>query len=265
MKMNPETFYRDHWAEIDEKRLSVYDANFVWQPRMAPLLEPAGLEPGQRVLDYGCGPGALVMEIARRVGPGGRVHGVDLNADMLTLARQRAEREGLGPVTEFEQVTVERLPFEDATFDRVVCKSVLEYVADPAATVAEFQRVTKPTGRVHVVDSDWGMLAVEPLAPESLQALFAAAAMAYRTPHIGRRLRRLFRDAGLQDVALNVTVTPDTTGARAMVVRNMIGYAREAGAMDDAILDDLLAQVEDAIANGDYLMMLPQFIVTGTR
>ena len=52
---------------------------FRWRPEMAPLLAPAALEPGLHVADYGCGPGMLSLELARRVGPDGRVHGVDIN------------------------------------------------------------------------------------------------------------------------------------------------------------------------------------------
>ena len=69
--MNPETYYRDHWAEIDDERLDTYESMFEWHPRMAPLLEGAALEPGLEVLDFGCGPGGLALELARRVGAQG--------------------------------------------------------------------------------------------------------------------------------------------------------------------------------------------------
>src|SRR5258706_13437095 len=95
--MNPETYYKDHWVEIEPERLDAYEQLFEWRPQSAPLLEPARLEPGQVVVDYGCGPGGLPGELARRGAPTGRVHGVDLNAALLERAAARAEREARGP------------------------------------------------------------------------------------------------------------------------------------------------------------------------
>ena len=71
---NPDTYYRDHWVEIDSERLDAYDQMFRWRPEMDALIAPAAIAAGQTVLDYGCGPGWLAIELAKKVGPGGRVH-----------------------------------------------------------------------------------------------------------------------------------------------------------------------------------------------
>jgi len=260
--MNPDTYYRDHWAEIDEERLNNYEAMFEWHPRMEPLLEGAELAAGQRVLDYGCGPGGLAMELARRSGPNGAIHGLDLNADMIERARARSVREGMEATCRFEQHTEDSLPFEDGFFDRVVCKSVLEYVSDPGATIAEFSRVTRSGGRVHVVDSDWGMLVVEPLDATDLSELFGAAHMAYHTPHIGRKLYGFFRAVGLTDIQVRILCSADITGIRRSVMHHMVGYARESGRMDASRLVAIEAAIDAAVEAGDYMMVLPQFVVS---
>jgi ubiquinone/menaquinone biosynthesis C-methylase UbiE len=262
--VNPDTYYRDHWAHIDDTRLDTYEAMFEWQPRMAPLLEGADIQTGCSIIDYGCGPGGLAIELARRAGPDGMVHGLDLNTDMVERARARAEREGFGSRMRFDALNDDVLPVESGSVDVVVCKSVLEYVADPAHCLREFSRVTRSGGRVHIIDSDWGMMVVEPLDDGSFSELFSAASMAYHTPHIGRRLYGLARAAGLKDIQVKVLCAADTTGIRAPVVRHMISYARESGSIDGQRLNQLESQVEASIEAGTYMMLLPQFVVTGT-
>src|SRR5262249_60694814 len=110
---------------------------------------------------------------------------------------------------------------------RLVCKNVMESVPDVAATLSEFRRVLKPGGLVHVIDSDWGLLAVEPLGGERMAELFAAAAPAYRTPHIGRKLYGALRAAGFQELKLKVLATADTTSFTAAIVFHMLSYAHE--------------------------------------
>lgn len=261
--MNPETYHRDHWASIEAERLERYEAMFEWHPRMAPLLEPARLEAGLRVLDFGCGPGGLSMEMARTVGDRGRVDGLDLNAEMIKLADARAARERLTHIARFAQHSEARLPWPDSTFDRAVSKSVLEYVDDPGATLAELKRVTCPGGYVHVVDSDWGLLVLEPLDDDELAGLKVAAAAAWRTPHIGRRLPGLFRAAGLEEVTVRILAAADTTGVRFSVAEHLLGYAEEAGTLDGATIAAHRARLKQALAAGEYLMVLPQFVVTG--
>jgi ubiquinone/menaquinone biosynthesis C-methylase UbiE len=236
---------------------------FEWHPRMAPLLQSADLQAGQQVVDYGCGPGGLSVELARRVGSGGSVLGVDLNADMVSLAHARAARERPGAAIDFEQIEHDRIPRDDDSVDRLVCKSVLEYVTDPASNIAEFARVTKPGGRVHVIDSDWHMLVAEPLDDVTLAALFEAANHAYRTPRIGRRLYGLMREAGLVDIDVRVLAAADTEGVRAPILFHMVGYAREAGTLSGAVLDAIEARIEAGLRDDRFLLILPQFVVSG--
>ena len=261
--MNSETYYKDHWVEIEPERLDAYEQMFEWRPQNAPLLEPAELAPGQVVVDYGCGPGGLAVELARRVAPTGHVHGVDLNAAFLERARARAKRDGVEALIAFHRTDGDKLPLDSAFADRLVCKNVMEYVPDVAATLAEFRRVVKPGGLVHVIDSDWGLLAVEPIGAERMAELFAAAAPAYKTPHIGRKLYGAMRAAGLRDVKVKILATADTKGFTAPIVFNMLSYARASGRLSAAKLDALAADVKRALKEETFLLILPQFLVTG--
>lgn len=258
---DPETFYRDHWVEIEPERVEAYEDLFAWRPQMAPLLEAAELAAGQCVVDFGCGPGGLAVELARRVAPGGTVHGVDLNKELLERAAARAARENVS--VELHHSDNERIPLADASVDRVVCKNVLEYVSDPGETLAEFHRVLTPGGIAHVIDSDWGLLAVEPIGSVRCAAIFDAAKMAYRTPEIGRRLYGVFRGAGFRDVKVKILTMADTRGMLLPALTNMAAYARASGRLGDAEIDRFERDLRAAIDNETFLMVLPQFLVTG--
>lgn len=262
--MSEDTYYKDHWVEIEPERLEAYEQMFEWRPQNAPLLEPAELAPGQTVVDYGCGPGGLAVELARRVSPGGRVHGVDLNKAFLERAAARAKRDGVEALIDWHTTDGERIPLESRVADRLVCKNVMEYVPDVAGTLAEFRRVVKPGGLVHVIDSDWGLLAVEPLGAERLAELFAAAKHAYRTPLIGRLLYGAMRAAGLGDVKVKILASADTKGRMSPIIFNMMSYARASGRMPEARLATLAADVKQSLKDDTFLLILPQFLVTGT-
>lgn len=261
--MTDETFYRDHWLEVDSERVAVYEEMFRWRPEFEPLLAPADLRPGQTVVDFGCGPGMLALELGRRVGVSGHVHGVDLNEMFLARAREHAAREGLADRISVHHVGDGRIPLPDGSVDRVICKNVLEYVDDVVKTLREFRRVLRPGGLLHAVDSDWGMLVVEPLGSERVAELFAAASTAYRTPLVGRKLFGLFRAAGLNDIQVRVLTGADTKGYLLPILHNMASYARASGRLDPARIDRFMEDVRRATGAGTYLLILPQFLVTG--
>lgn len=261
--MSDETYYRDHWLDIDPERIEGYEEMFRWRPEMAALLAPAEIEPGQTVVDYGCGPGMLSIELARRVGKSGRIHGVDINALFVERAAKNASAEGLGDRIAFHRIEASELPLEDASVDRIICKNVLEYVDDISATFREFRRALKPGGRVHAIDSDWGMLVVEPIGADRLAQVFAAASIAYKTPLVGRQLYGLMRAAGYQNVRVKMLAGPDTKGRAAPILFNMAKYARHSGRIDEASVAAFVDDVRAAIEAETYLLVLPQFLVTG--
>lgn len=115
------------------------------QPVATRLLDLAGLAPGMRVLDVGCGAGAVSIPAARAVGPGGRVTGIDLAGPMLTRARQAALAEGLSNVV-FLNVDASEPSFRPASFDAVVASFVVYLLADPGATLARWRDLLRPNG-----------------------------------------------------------------------------------------------------------------------
>jgi ubiquinone/menaquinone biosynthesis C-methylase UbiE len=112
----------------------------------------ARLQPGDAVLDVGCGTGTLAMEVARRVGRAGRVAGIDPGTQQIARARAKAARRHV-PI-EFQIGVIEQLPFPDQTFDVVFSTLMMHHL--PASLkrqgLAEIARVLKPGGRLVIAD-----------------------------------------------------------------------------------------------------------------
>src|ERR671916_108381 len=111
------------------------------EPLAAEFADACGVGPGQRVLDVGCGPGALTAELVRRVGSQA-VTAVDPSEPFVAAARERH------PTVEVLQASAESLPFEDGVFDVALAQLVVHFMADPVAGLREMARVTHPGGVV---------------------------------------------------------------------------------------------------------------------
>jgi demethylmenaquinone methyltransferase/2-methoxy-6-polyprenyl-1,4-benzoquinol methylase len=118
-----------------------------WRARTA---EIAGVGPGAEALDVCCGTGDLALELRRRVGPSGRVVGLDFSAPMLELAEQKSAA-GRIPV-EWVQGNALELPFPDDSFDAATVGFGVRNVADVAGAIAEMGRVVRPGGSVAILE-----------------------------------------------------------------------------------------------------------------
>ncbi len=156
------------------------------------------LRPGETVVDLGSGGGFDLFIAARKVGPSGRVIGVDMTPEMVTKARQNAavfqEQTGLANV-EFRLGEIEHLPVADNSVDVVISNCVINLSPDKAQVWNEIARVLKPCGRVAV--SDLALLKPLPKAVrESVEALVGCIAGAV----LVEETRTMAAGAGLDDI-----------------------------------------------------------------
>lgn len=258
--MNESTYFADHWKRIETERIERYERMFAWQPTHTDLLEPLELAIGQRVLDYGCGPGFMSEGMANIVGLSGHVFGVDLNQAFVNKANKRVR--SLDHIS-FHPMQNNRVPLEDGSVDRILCKNVLEYVPSLRDTLAELARVLRPDGRFLVIDSDWKFMFVEPWGYDKTARFFEAASIAFKTPEIGRRLRYEMSE-NFDNIEVRISAGIDTDGGSFSVLQNMASYISEFSKLPRSEIDELLEEAQRAIETGDYMFCLPQFLITGT-
>ncbi len=159
------------------------------------------LRPGQRLLDVGCGPGTITLDLATRVAPGATV-GVDAAPDVIAQADQLRRGSGASTVT-FVTADVYALDFEDASFDVVHAHQVLQHLTDPVAALREMRRVLRPGGTLAVRDGDYAAFAwapADPLLDRWLDLYHQVTARNGAEADAGRHLLGWVRSAGLTDV-----------------------------------------------------------------
>jgi ubiquinone/menaquinone biosynthesis C-methylase UbiE len=163
-------------------------------PALARLVEQAQLAPGQRVLDLGCGTGALTLT-AKRAVPGIEIIGVDPDAKALARARAKAERAGLA--IEFREGFGDALPLSEGSFDRVLSSFMFHHLESEQkpAVLRELRRVLRPGGELHLLDFGG--------AGHGLGAFLARLVHREESLHANTEdgLAALMRDAGFVDAA----------------------------------------------------------------
>jgi SAM-dependent methyltransferase len=152
------------------------------------------------LLDVGCGPGTITIDLARRLLPG-RVVGLDASAAILAEAAGRTGEDDAA--VEWQAGDVYDLPFEDGSFDVVHAHQVLQHLADPVAALREMGRVTAPAGVVAARDGDYAAMTwwpPEPALARWVEVYRAVARANGGEPDAGRRLLAWAHAAGLRAV-----------------------------------------------------------------
>ncbi|MEX2221509.1 MAG: methyltransferase domain-containing protein [Candidatus Rokuibacteriota bacterium] len=161
---------------------------------------------GERGLDIGCGFGLLACELARDVGPTGRVMGVDAVPDMIIACEERARHDAVTGRTEFRQADPEAVPASTGSFDFVTAIQVYEYMADVERGLAEAYRVLKPRGRLAVLDTDWESCVWHTDDRDRTARVLRVWEQRFAHPHLPARLPELLRRSGF--VVKGVTLIP---------------------------------------------------------
>jgi 2-polyprenyl-3-methyl-5-hydroxy-6-metoxy-1,4-benzoquinol methylase len=195
------------------------------------------LATGKAVLDVGCGPGTITVDLAERVAPG-EVVGIDASTAVIGRAAAHAAESGVANVR-FDTGDAYALDFADNTFEIVHAHQTLQHVGDPVAVIREMSRVTKPGGVVAARDADYGAMFWYPTLPglskwmEVYQAVHRSNG---HEPDAGRHMRQWAAAAGVGEVAATASMwcfTEDTE--RAWWATTWADRVRESGFRAQAI------------------------------
>jgi SAM-dependent methyltransferase len=256
-------------GQVSNSAAEIYQEFFVpalFQPWTGPVVDAAGVQTGQQVLDVACGTGVLARTAADRVGPTGTVVGLDVNAGMLAVAEREA------PHLEWQAGPAEELPFDNDSFDAVVSQFGLMFFADKCAALKEMARVLRPGRRLAV--AVWDSLDHTPgyaVMVELLKRLFGQeAANGLRAPYsLGDvpTLQALLDQAGLPGCA--ITTHPGTAqfpSIQSWVHTDINGWVL-ADMLDNEQFDLLLREAEQElqpfVTNGGTVSFdAPAHIVT---
>lgn len=163
------------------------------------------IEKGHRVLDVGCGPGTDTIPLAQIVGSTGEVRGVDYDEEMIAEAEKHAENMSVNDWVSHKQADAKSLPYEAEYFDACRSERLFQHLLNPAAVLAEMDRVTKIRGWIVVLDTDWGSGGIDTneMDIERRMAHFNAERM-FHNGYSGRQLYRLFKEQGLEEVTYEI-------------------------------------------------------------
>ena len=218
-------------------------------------------------MDAGSGMGEVTRALATMVAPGGRAVGVDLSADLVERANERAA--SILDV-EYRVGDLTNLPFERAAFDIAYCERVFQHLADPDRGMVELFRVLRPGGRLAAADPDFTRSAHDADDSDVSDILTAAAPRAVANPSSGRKLRSQMVRAGFIEVAVHPTllVTTDADRFRALSPRSIDERLNDlvgAGDLTRGQADAFVTDQAQRIATGRFLVATPLYFVTGTK
>jgi ubiquinone/menaquinone biosynthesis C-methylase UbiE len=249
-------------------------------------VETLALAPGMQVLDAGCGPGAHLALLARRLAPDGCVTGLDIDEERLAIAAELCAEEIAAGTVRLERGDVMALPFPAGVFDVVWSSLVLHHFDGTQAMLGALARVVRPGGMVAIMEGDHdGSFPLLPWPPEFEQRLRAAilrgeqeraggAIPAISSGWIARALPRLLREAGLGEVSMHAFADLDrapldpqrqdelresllaTFGRRAREWLAPADWARLEAYVDPASPDNLLS-------SPDFVLARTWFLATG--
>ncbi len=174
------------------------------------------LKPRMRVLDCGCGPGAITVGFAQATAPS-RVVGIDIEPTMIEKANALAADSGANNL-EFRVANIYDLPFESGEFDVVFSSAVTEHLSDPVRAIREMRRVTRTDGMTAIIKTDWSFPFIVPQCPE-FSRFFELFEGGFNriggSLNRGRYLRSYMMEAGL-DVTYFDARIGDVVGADAV-------------------------------------------------
>ena len=237
----------------------------VWSELTDRVLARAGLAPGMNALDAGCGPGEVMRLMARRVGPGGSVTGIDIDPDVgaYGVARLREEEEE-GTFHFHAANPLAGDPVPGAPFDMVFCRFLLIHMDDPVEMVRRLAALTKPGGTLIAMDYVMDTMRCAPFDPvltRGMEILNETLAAAGRPLDAGVRLGEWFRSANLpMPRGTDMQGLLEVTGDDPMLAKSVAGFGPQAvrfGLASEDEIARLPGEIRAIAARGEHCFHWP--------
>ena len=263
----PEARYTIEGGRAGKARLDVLN-EVIW-PTSSALLASAGVPSGGRVLDLGCGGGHVSLELARMVGRHGSVVGIDLDAEIIDLARADASAAGVANV-EFRVGTAGEI--QGGPFDLAYARFLLSHVADPFAVVCLLSAAVVPGGLVVVEDVDFRGSFCHPPSVAYQRSVELYTVVCRRqggNAEIGPALPGFLLAAGLEDVQVGVVQPVALTGGAKdlchLTLARTAAAITAAGLAGEAELAELVTELERLAADPTTLVSVPRIVQSWGR
>jgi ubiquinone/menaquinone biosynthesis C-methylase UbiE len=260
-------------ARGDKEYQRLRDQATMWQAATEQALDSVGLKPGMSCLDVGCGPGAVMRLMGARVGPQGRVTGIDIDGGLGRHALEQLRSEG---GAEFNFIEGDLLGLESVPggpFDLSFCRFLLMHLLKPVAVLEKMHAWTKPGGLLVAQEFDFGAIAVEPICPAMAEfnRVFEGVFRGHgRNLRAGRQLPAQFEAAGLgapDGTAADVKYLPLAAMAPMLigVYEGLFAAGAELGLADAAKAAAFRKDMMEAGADGRYYCLTPILITAWKR
>lgn len=251
-------------AEAEETRLKRQIANLA--PDSDSQFDRIGIKPGERVVDLGCGPGGVLHLLGKRVGPEGSVLGIERSGHFVEQARRFVDGHAL-PQVEVRQGDAYDTGLPRRSFDGAHMRLVLVNVPKPEHIVREMVALVRPGGWVASFEADYHAHICDPPLPAWSHLLDAYANYAVAQGidiFVGRRIHRLFREAGVEDIRVDAIVHVYPPGHdRRPILRDFINNVRDGliggGFITPGALERDMADLARHLADPDVMVTSHMF------
>ena len=239
------------------------------------LVDVAGLQINEWVIDVGCGTGAAARYAAEAIGNSGRVLGLDVNVSMLEVARSLPAVQG-API-EWREATATQLPLDDQSVDVVLCAQTVQFLPEKALSLSEMQRVVKPNGRValslwcDIEENPYFFALVEAIArhigSETSGGLKSAFALSDKNG-----IHSLLKKAGFRQIDITICqldlplpklteFVPRHISATPMVV----GFSRASKSVQQTVIQDVIEKLRPYGTNGHVHIPFKSYMIMGRK